>query len=149
VTRLNLILPRPNLILKVALGASLALNLVFGALLFWPDARPPRGGVRGMQARMERVLGPEDRATFHRVMEDSRPRWEPLQRTMRQAGPQIGRAIGAEPFSEDALRAAMADGRARWNAFSEAYENSLAQATAAISPEGRRRLLADMPRNRE
>jgi uncharacterized membrane protein len=98
---------------------------------------------------MERVLGPEDRATFHRVMEESRPRWEPLRQAMRQARPQVGRAIGAEPFSADALRAAMADGRRRWMAFSEAYEDSLARATAAISPDGRRRLLADMPENRE
>ncbi|RKK01100.1 periplasmic heavy metal sensor [Pseudoroseomonas wenyumeiae] len=137
-----------KLILKAALGASLALNLVFGALLFWPDAGRPHG-VRGLQARMERVLGPEDRATFHRVMEESRPRWEPLRRDMWQARPQVGRAIGAEPFSEEALRAAMAEGRHRWAAFSEAYEDSLARATAAISPEGRRRLLADMPENRE
>jgi uncharacterized membrane protein len=135
-------------ILKAALGASLALNLVFAGLLFWPDAGRPHGA-RGLQARMERVLPAEDRATFHRVMEENRPRWEPLEQAMRQARPQIGRAIGAEPFSEQALREAMAQGRQRWHDFSGVYEDSLAKATAAISPDGRRRLLADMRGNRE
>jgi uncharacterized membrane protein len=137
---------RLNLILKAALGASLALNLVFAGLLFWPDRGRPHG-VRGMQARMERVLSPEDRTRFRRVMDENRPKWDRLRQAMRQGGPEIGRAIGAEPFSEDALRAAMRSGRQRWFAFSEAYEESLAQATAAISPEGRRKLLADMPKD--
>lgn len=137
-----------KLILKAALGASLALNLVFAGLMIWPDMGRPHG-VRGLQARMERVLGPEDRATFHRVMEEGRPRWEPLRHELRRARPRVGRAIGAEPFSEEALRAAMAEGRQRWMTFSEAYEDSLARATAAISPDGRRRLLADMRENRE
>jgi uncharacterized membrane protein len=133
-----------TLILKAALGASLALNLVFAALLFWPDAGRPRG-VRGLQARMERVLSGEDRVTFHAVMDANRPRYEAAQKAVRQARPLVGQAIGAEPFSEEALRAAMATNRERWLAFSETFESSLAQATAAISPEGRRRLLADMP----
>jgi hypothetical protein len=57
--------------------------------------------------------------------------------------------MGAEPFSEDALRAALQAGREGWRVFSESYENSLAKATAAISPDGRRRLLADMPGHKE
>ncbi|EHM01975.1 hypothetical protein HMPREF9946_01711 [Acetobacteraceae bacterium AT-5844] len=136
-----------NLILKVALGASLAVNCVLAGLLFWQDDHRPRG-VRGLQARMERVLSDEDRATFHAVMDANRPRYEEAQRAMRQARPLIPKAIGAEPFSEEALRAAMALNREKWLAFSETFEGSLAQATAAISPEGRRRLLADMPENR-
>nr|WP_272874872.1 periplasmic heavy metal sensor [Roseomonas marmotae] len=136
------------MILKVALGASLALNLVFAGMMFWPQPGRP-SGVRGLQARMERVLSPRDRETFRQVMEANRPRWEPAQRAMRQARPEVRRAMGAEPFSEEALRAAMAAGRERWFSFSEAYEDSLAQATGAISPDGRRRLLADMPGNRE
>jgi len=135
-----------SLILKAALGASLALNLVFAALLFWPDTPRPRG-VRNLQARMERVLSGEDRDRFRAVMEANRPTYEAAQQAMRQARPLVPRAIGAEPFSEEALRAAMATNRERWQAFSEAFEGSLAQATAAISPEGRRKLLADMPEN--
>ncbi len=135
-----------NLILKVALGASLALNCVLAGLLFWQDNHHPRG-VRGLQARMERVLTDQDRATFHTVMEANRPRYEAAQRAMRQARPLVSKAIGAEPFSEQALREAMAQNRQKWAAFSEAFENSMAEATAAISPEGRRRLLADMPEN--
>jgi uncharacterized membrane protein len=98
---------------------------------------------------MERVLGEGDRETFHAVMEANRPRYEAAQQAVRQARPLVSRAIGAEPFSEAALRDAMAAGRERWRAFSEIYEDSLVRATAAISPEGRHRLLADMPENRE
>jgi uncharacterized membrane protein len=135
-----------TLILKAALGASLALNLVFAGLLFWPDSPRPRG-VRGLQARMERVLSAEDRARFRAVMDANQPTFEAAQQALRQTRPLVPRAIGAEPFSEEALRAAMATNRERWQAFSEAFEGSLAQATAAISPEGRRKLLADMPEN--
>ena len=74
---------------------------------------------------------------------------ETAQREMRQVGPSVARALGAEPFSEEALRQALQAGRERWRTFSESYENSLAKATAAISPEGRRRLLADLPENHE
>lgn len=130
--------------LRAALGASLALNLVFAALLFWPGPARPRG-IRGMEARMERALGEEDRATFRRIMEANRPSYETAQQDMRRVAPAIAGALGAEPFSEDALRAALQAGRERWRVFSESYENSLAKATAAISPDGRRRLLADMP----
>ena len=40
--------------LRAALGASLALNLVFAALLFWQGPARPRG-VRGLEARMRRL----------------------------------------------------------------------------------------------
>lgn len=135
-----------GMVLRAALGASLALNLVFAALLFWPGQHKPRG-IRGMEARMERALGPADREVFRRIMETNRPSYETAQRDMRLTAPAIARALGAEPFSEEALRAALQAGREGWRAFSESYENSLAKATAAISPEGRRRLLADMPEN--
>jgi uncharacterized membrane protein len=133
-------------ILRAALGASLALNLVLAGLLLWPDSFRPRG-VRGLEARMERVLGPADRGTFRAIMDSNRPRYEARQQALRQARPLVGQAIGAEPFSEERLRAAMAVGREHWRAFSESYEDSLAHATAAISPDGRRRLLADLPEN--
>jgi len=145
--------PSAGTLTRAALGASLALNLVFAVLLFWPGLFPEGGrrprGIRGMEARMERVLGPEDRTVFQRIMEANRPSYETAQREMRQAAPLIGQALGAEPFSEDALRQALQAGRERWQAFSESYENSLAKATAAISPEGRRRLLSDLRENRE
>jgi uncharacterized membrane protein len=145
--------PSAGTLVRAALGASLALNLVFAALLFWPGLLPqgerkPRG-IRGLETRMERVLGPEDRVTFQRIMEANRPSYETAQREMRQVGPSVARALGAEPFSEEALRQALQAGRERWRTFSESYENSLAKATAAISPEGRRRLLADLPENHE
>ncbi|MBO1078576.1 periplasmic heavy metal sensor [Roseomonas haemaphysalidis] len=134
--------------LRAALGASLALNLVFAALLFWQGPARPRG-VRGLEARMERALGEEDRVTFRRIMEANRPSYEAAQQSMRQTAPAIAAALGAEPFSEDALRAALQAGREGWRAFSESYENSLTKATAAISPDGRRRLLADLPGHAE
>ncbi|MGY4801238.1 periplasmic heavy metal sensor [Teichococcus aerofrigidensis] len=128
--------------LGASLGASLALNLVLGYLL---QAGPQRGpDVDRAQARIERVLSEPDRLVFHRAMEAGRPEFQAALREHRQGRPAVAEALAAEPFDPEALRAAMAQSRARWQSFSTSFENSMIQGFAAMSPEGRRRVAEDM-----
>lgn len=138
---------RPSLpvLLKGALGASLALNLVLGAVLWWQPA-PPAPGIGRMQARIERILPEPDRAAFHRAMEAGRPHFEPAQATLREGFGEVAAALTREPFDAGVLRAAMAASRARWAEFSRNYEDSLAGGLSALSPEGRRLIAEDMAR---
>ncbi|MFT8243064.1 periplasmic heavy metal sensor [Roseomonas sp. BN140053] len=137
------------LVLRIALGASLALNLVLGAFLAWPGPVRGGGGPWRLQARMERALSGPDRDIFHREMEAGRARTEAALRGMRQAREPIEAAMRREPFDPAALGTALAAARGRWQEFSIAFENELLRAVGAISPDGRRRLADDMPRRRE
>ncbi|PHK93934.1 hypothetical protein CR162_16055 [Pseudoroseomonas rhizosphaerae] len=136
--------PQWSLWLKGALGASLALNVVLGGLLL---SRPANGGgpsLSRMQAQIERALPDADRARFRQALEAGRPRYEPLLQAVRDSRPAVREALAREPFDAAALRLAMAGSRQRWQAFSEQYDDSLANGLAALSPEGRRLIAADM-----
>ncbi|PWC27689.1 periplasmic heavy metal sensor [Teichococcus aestuarii] len=130
--------------LKGALGASLALNLVLGGVLL---SRPAGGGgpsISRMQAQIERALPEADRALLRQALEAGRPRYEPLLQALRESRPAVREALAREPFDAAALRAAMARSRQRWQEFSAQYDDSLANGLAALSPEGRRLIAADM-----
>lgn len=130
--------------LRGALGASLALNLVLGGLLL---TRPASGGppsISRMQAQIERALPEADRAVFRAAVDAGRPRYEPLLQALRESRPPVREALVREPFDAAALRAAMAGSRQRWQEFSAQFDDSLAEGLAALSPEGRRLIAADM-----
>ncbi len=61
----------------------------------------------------------------------------------RGAWPEPERAAALrEPFDPAALRAAMQEWQARWREFSERFGEALVPALAAVSPEGRQRIVA-------
>ncbi|MCI0753682.1 periplasmic heavy metal sensor [Teichococcus vastitatis] len=128
--------------LKGLLGASLALNLVLGALLWWRSGPPPGPG--RLQARIERVLPEADRDAFRRAMQGGRPRYEAAQAGLREGSAGVQAVLAQQPFDPARLRAAMAESRARWGEFGRLYEDSLVEALSAISPEGRQRVAQDM-----
>lgn len=132
-------------LLKGLLGASLALNLVLGGVLWWRAASdlPP---VSRMQAHIERILPEPDRGTFQRAMEAGRPSYEPAQAALRDSHAAVRTALTHEPFDPAALRAAMAASRERWQAFGRSFEDSLAAGLSAISPGGRQLIAEDMAR---
>ncbi|HWL82933.1 MAG TPA: periplasmic heavy metal sensor [Roseomonas sp.] len=138
--------PAPSVLLKGLLGASLALNLVLGGLLWW-RAAPPPPPVGRMQAHIERLLPEPDRGTFHQAMEAGRPRFELAQDALRDSQAAVRAALTREPFDPAALRAAMAASRERWGEFGRLFEDSLAAGLSAISPEGRRLIAEDMARD--
>jgi len=132
-------------ILKAALGASLALNLVLGGLLWW---RPPSTspGIGRMQARIERILPEPDRPAFRQAMEAGRSRYEPTLKALSESQGAVHAALEREPFDPNVLRAAMAASRARWGEFSRLFEEVLAEGLSGVSPEGRRLIAEDMAR---
>ncbi|MFC3125967.1 periplasmic heavy metal sensor [Pseudoroseomonas globiformis] len=133
------------MILKGALGASLALNLVLAGVLWWQPAQNPHGPSR-MQARIERLLPEADREAFRRAMQAGRAQYEPAHAGLREGFAEIQAALRQQPFDAARLRAAMAAGRTRWGEFSRLYEESLTQALGAISAEGRALVAQDIER---
>ncbi|MDJ0387754.1 periplasmic heavy metal sensor [Roseomonas sp. E05] len=138
--------PGLPVLLKGLLGASLALNLVLGALL-WQDSAPDLPPVSRMQAHIERILPEPDRSAFRRAMEAGRPAYEPARAALRDSHAAVRAALTREPFDPAALRAAMAASRERWGEFGQLFEDSLAAGLSAISPEGRRLIAEDMARD--
>jgi Spy/CpxP family protein refolding chaperone len=57
-------------------------------------------------------------------------------------------ALRAEPFNPEALRAGMADARAARVKLDEAFQDVVATASAAMTPEGRRTLADWTPHRR-
>lgn len=137
-------------LLRAALGASLALNLVLGGLLLFRD--PGGGGgppdPRRLIAHMERLLPPGDREIFHARMETGREARDAARRRLRESFADVRASIGREPFDPAALQAALATARAGGAEFSRSFDTSLVQAMGEISPEGRRRIAEDMPAGR-
>jgi uncharacterized membrane protein len=135
----------PSILVKGALGASLALNLVLGGVLWWRPAQTPPGPGR-MQARIERILPEPDREAFRQAMQAGRARYEPAQAALREGFSDMQAALRQQPFDADRLRAVMGESRARWGEFSRTYDDSLANGLAVISAEGRALIAHDMER---
>ncbi|CAH2603143.1 protein of unknown function [Rhodovastum atsumiense] len=136
--------PRSSVVLAVLLGASLALNVVLGGMMLRRGAEPPPDPGR-LQARIESLLSPADRAAFHAAMQPVAPDLAQFRRTLREQGATIKAALEQDSFDAEAQRERMAAHRQNWATFSLRFDDALSRAMAAISPEGRRRIAADMP----
>jgi uncharacterized membrane protein len=132
-------------LIKGALGASLALNIVLGGLLLMRPERPVRPDVGRLAAHLESLLPEADRPAFHQALEAARPSYMASLQAQRDSRAVVDAAMRRDPFDPAALRAAMAAGRNHWQEFSQSFEDSLVAGMAMISPEGRRRLADDMP----
>lgn len=93
--------------------------------------------------RTQAILSPRDAAAFRAVLVRDRSRY--LQSALRVAAArrELGRQIAAEPFDPSAASQALAAWRTSWNAFVDDFSGPLIDALSAISPEGRRRLVAE------
>jgi uncharacterized membrane protein len=147
--------------MRAALGASLALNLVLGAVALGfvgapaapPAALPragaePRRGFERMLARLEAALPEPDRPAFRQVIDAERPRYEPPLQALRAARRAVDEALARDPFDPAALRAAMQDWSARSVAFNAAFTDTLVHAMDAVSPQGRARIAEARDRTR-
>lgn len=102
------------------------------------------GGATPMAGTLERaegVLSPKDAATFREVLAREKPRYAPAARQVAAARRALARELVAEPFDPHAASQALAAWRASWNTFVDDFSGPLIDALAAISPEGRRRLV--------
>lgn len=131
-----------------ALAGSVALNLFLAGALLPPllfGPKPPhfRPDPEAMAQRISRGLPPADAAVLQTVL---RPRdgFRDLEKLMEANIRATGAALTAEPFDPAALRAALDRGTQERVRFEQRQHESMVEAAAKLSPEGRRRL-AELP----
>lgn len=135
----------------LALALSLVCNVFLAALIaghfLGQRVRPARFsiGATPMTRALERaegILSPQDAAAFRAVLERDRPRYAPAVRQVAEARRELERQIAAQPFDPHAASQALAVWRMSWSGFVDDFSGPLIDALAAISPEGRSRLVA-------
>lgn len=136
--------------MPVALMLSLAVNMFFAGLAVSHVGRrppPPHGppGPEGFILRLAETLPPDDAALLHRALDANRPTIR-AEHEVRESFPQRLRiALLAEPFDPKALIAVFEDTDRQEHALRQRVQASLAEAAAAMSPEGRRRMAEFRP----
>lgn len=135
---------------RIALPASLILNLFLVALI-GGHLLHVRRGLAGAPfahalANAEAILPPKDAAAFRAVMQRDAPQYEGAMKRFFAARQALERDIAADHFDPDRVRAALANWRTSWDAFFDDFDGPLVDALAQVSPEGRRKLLAERRR---
>jgi uncharacterized membrane protein len=132
---------------------SLALNLFFigaWAALTWRHYAQHRGPWTP-EMRIERLaaaLPPADAEQLRTQFRAHAQAIEAATSAFRQSQTRMRAALRAEPFNPEALRAGMADARAARVKLDEAFQDVVATASAAMTPEGRRTLADWTPHRR-
>jgi len=134
---------------RAVLPASLILNLFFVALVGAHLLRAPigTGGDGTLLARAlanaEGSLAPNDAASFKAVMQRDAPRFAQAARQLAAARDAVDREVSAEHLDPAATRQALATWRVAAGDFADKFSDSLIEALTQISPDGRRRLVAE------
>jgi uncharacterized membrane protein len=134
---------------RLALPASVVLNLFFvaaigGHLLHRRHEDVAYGSVFGRAlANAEAKLPPPDAAAFGAVMRRDAPHFADAARALGEARQELGRQISAEQFDPAGVKQALAAWRTAWSRFTEDFGDTLVAALAQVSPDGRRKLVAD------
>jgi uncharacterized membrane protein len=125
--------------------ASLALNLFFvgaWAALTWRHYGQHHGPWTP-QTRIERLAAALPAADADKLRAEFRTHAADIEaatRSFQQAQRRMREVLRADPFDPEALRARMADARAARLKLDEALQDVIATASAAMTPEGRRKL---------
>lgn len=134
---------------RTALPASIVLNLflaaVIGGHLLHIRAREA-GGIMPMArvlANAEAALPPQDAAAFGAVIRRDAPRYAEAAQQLGEARQELNRQFTAEKFDPQAARRALAAWSTAWDRFLGDFGNTLVTALAEVSPEGRRKLVAE------
>jgi uncharacterized membrane protein len=132
---------------RLALPASIILNLFLIALIGGHVLHARREGVPGTPlaralARAEELLPPQDAAAFRGVIQRDSAHYAEDWRQFLAARDQLERRIAAEPFDREAVRQGFDTWQAAWRRFFDDFSNTLVEALAQVSPEGRRKLVA-------
>ncbi len=136
--------------MPVALMLSLAVNFFFAGLAVSHVGRPPPPphgppGPEGFLLRLAETLPSEDAAILHRALDANRATIR-AERDVRDSFPQrLRAALLTEPFDPQALMAVFETTDQQERALRQRVQASLAEAAAAMSPEGRRRMAEFRP----
>lgn len=140
---------------SLALPLSLLLNLflialIAGHLLLHHVGEPRIGELplaRGL-ANAEARLSRRDAAAIDSVFRRDEPRYVDAARDLVKARRALERQVIAQPFDRQATQRALAAWQASWNRFVSDFGGTLIDGLAQVSPEGRRKLVADRRRAR-
>lgn len=142
----------------LALSLSLVCNLFLAAVIAGHFAssrvrpvRVPIGATPMARAllRATAVLPPKDAASFRAVFEREKPRYAQAAQQVTDARRALERAIAADPFDPQAASQALAVWRGSWDRFIQDFSGPMVDALATVSPEGRRRLVAERQERRK
>jgi uncharacterized membrane protein len=144
------VLSLPRWLVSLVLIASLGGNLFLAGIVFGRHfaPRPPPPDPEVMFGRMidhlSASLTPSDRDTLQRVFAAHRGQFADHAAAVRQARVAVERAMAAEPFRRDELRAAFERMEAERLAMAGTFRDALVETAADISPQGRQ-VLARRP----
>lgn len=139
---------------RIALGVSLALNLLLvGVLGTWAArplfrSEPPRPDFSRAVDRMAHRLNDDDAAVLRRAYEARRDDIGRLSGSMRAARAKVRDALRAEPFDPGVLGTAMNEASATRASLEGVIQDVMREGAVAMSPDGRR-TLARGPRGRD
>jgi uncharacterized membrane protein len=134
---------------RFALPASIVLNLFLVALIvghLWHGRRGVAnfgGPLVGALARAEAALPPKDAAAFDAVIKRDASHYAEDWQRLKTARRDLRRQVTAEDFDQQRVRQAFATWQTEWNRFFNDFSGTLAEALAQVSPEGRRKLVAE------
>lgn len=133
---------------RIALALSVILNLFLIAVIggyVWRNRIVDIGGkppFAAALARAEAGLSPEDAKAFDVAIRQGMPQYMAAAQRLRHARLAVRDQVVAEHFDPEKTRAALNDWQSAWNGFLGAFDDSLIKALAQVSPEGRRKLVA-------
>lgn len=140
---------RPRRWMPIALIVSLAANMFLGGLIlshlgrFGPPPGPP--GPERFIEHLAATLPPDDAALLRRALDANRDTLAAEHRLRETMPERIRTALLAEPFDAGALVAVFTDNDGRERELRQRVQRALADAAAAMSPEGRRRMAEFRP----
>ena len=136
---------------RTLLPASLILNLfllaiIGGHIVHVRSAGEPAMLARALQAA-ESSLGPRDAAVFNETLRADRPRFAAAAAALAHSREALADQILASHVDPASTHVALLAWRGDWIRFTDAFSGPLIDALAKISPDGRRRLVAEHRRD--
>jgi len=134
---------------RFLLPLSILLNLFFVALIVGHvlqgrlHSQLDRSPLARALAHMEASLAPKDAAAFRAVLSKDAPAYVGAAQRLEAARIGLEAQVLAQPLDKTHLRAAFATWHSAWDAFFDAFSGPLTDALGQISPEGRRKLVAE------
>ncbi len=136
---------------RALLPASLILNLfllaMIGGHLLRAELAPGPSFLAHALQQAGRALGPRDAIVFRDTLRVEQPRFATAAAALAQSREKLADQILAPQLDPAATRAALLAWRADWLRFTDAFSGPLVDALAKVSPDGRRRLVAERRRD--
>jgi uncharacterized membrane protein len=137
---------------RLVLPVSLVLNIFLIALIGGhllhrgPHERHEGLLLKRALADAEASLSAPDAAIFRSVILRDAASYSQAASELAKARDEIDRQILTEPFDKEAVKRAFAASRESWNHFTNDFADTLVDALASISPDGRQRLIMERGR---